>query len=149
MNHLPKHSFEINEMGNNEFSWSGLINSPVGCVFWGSDECRSSAPCHFFYLQSGCLPSSSNETIIIEMLIFRIPTMHTVIINFFFSINITVAISWAITTFDFITFFTQAFKGRTIFSQLGCFWCGFHFFLYFIRPKNQPMVRVPKNRCRW
>ena len=36
----------------------------VGCAFWGSDECVPSAPCLFFYLQSGCLSSSSsNETI--------------------------------------------------------------------------------------
>ena len=39
-----------------------ITNSPVGCNFWGSDECRPSVPCLFFHLQSGCLSSSSNKT---------------------------------------------------------------------------------------
>ena len=36
-----------------------ITNSPVGCVFWDSDECRSSTPCLFFYL---LLVSSSSKT---------------------------------------------------------------------------------------
>ena len=44
--------------------YATITHSPVGCSFWGSDECRPSAPCLFFFLQSGCLSSSSsNETI--------------------------------------------------------------------------------------
>ena len=44
--------------------YATTTNSLVGCAFWGSDECASCAPCLFFYLQSGCLSSSSsNETI--------------------------------------------------------------------------------------
>ena len=38
-------------------------NLPVGCAFWGSDKCTPCTPCLFFYLQSGYLSSSSNETI--------------------------------------------------------------------------------------
>ena len=37
--------------------YATITNSPVGCAFWGFDECRSSAPCLFFHLQSGCLSS--------------------------------------------------------------------------------------------
>ena len=44
--------------------YATTANSPVGCAFWGSDKCMPCAPCLFFYLQSGCLSSSSsNETI--------------------------------------------------------------------------------------
>ena len=43
--------------------YATTTNSPVGCAFWGSDECTPCAPCLFFYLQSGCLSSSSNKTI--------------------------------------------------------------------------------------
>ena len=44
--------------------YATTTNSPVGCAFWGSDEFTPCAPCLFFYLQSGCLSSSSsNETI--------------------------------------------------------------------------------------
>ena len=43
--------------------YATITNSPVGCAFWGSNECRPSAPCLFFHLQSGCLSSSYNETI--------------------------------------------------------------------------------------
>ena len=45
--------------------YATITNSPVGCAFWGSDECVLSVPCLFFYLQSGYLSSSSsNETIL-------------------------------------------------------------------------------------
>ena len=40
-----------------------LRTPPVGCAFRGSDECRSSVPCLFFHLQSGCSSSSCNKTI--------------------------------------------------------------------------------------
>ena len=44
--------------------YATVTNSLVGCAFWSSNECRPSAPCLFFYLQSVCLSSSSsNETI--------------------------------------------------------------------------------------
>ena len=44
--------------------YATTTNSSVGCAFWGSDECAPCAPGLFFYLQSGCLSSSSsNETI--------------------------------------------------------------------------------------
>ena len=44
--------------------YATITNSPEGYAFWGSKECVPSAPCLFFYLQSGCLSSSSsNETI--------------------------------------------------------------------------------------
>ena len=44
--------------------YATTTNSPVGCAFWGSDECAPCTPCLFFYLQSVCLSSSSsNETI--------------------------------------------------------------------------------------
>ena len=44
--------------------YATITNSPVGCgAFWGSDECVPYVPCLFFFLQSGCLSSSSNETI--------------------------------------------------------------------------------------
>jgi len=33
----------------------------MGCVFWDSDECGTSAPCHFFYLPLGY--SSCNKSI--------------------------------------------------------------------------------------
>ena len=34
-----------------------------GMCLLGSNECTPCAPCLFFYLQSGCLSSTSNETI--------------------------------------------------------------------------------------
>ena len=41
--------------------YATITNSPVEC---GSDECRPSVPCPFFYVQSSYLSfSSSNETI--------------------------------------------------------------------------------------
>ena len=44
--------------------YAATTNSLVGCAFWGSDDCAPCVPCLFFYLQSGCLSSSSsNETI--------------------------------------------------------------------------------------
>ena len=53
--------------------YAKITNSPVGCAFWGSDECRPSVPCLFFYLQSGCLSSSSSRNHI-KVLIFHINT---------------------------------------------------------------------------
>ena len=41
--------------------YATITNSPVGYAFWGSGKCRSSAPCLFFYLQSGCLSSFSSN----------------------------------------------------------------------------------------
>ena len=43
--------------------YATTTNSPVGCAFWGSNECMPCAPCLSFYLQSGWLSSSSIETI--------------------------------------------------------------------------------------
>ena len=51
-----------------------ITNSPMGCAFWGSDECRPSAPCLFFHLQPGCLSSSSSTETISRRSIFCINT---------------------------------------------------------------------------
>ena len=41
--------------------YTTITNSPVVCAFWGSDECRPSVPCLFFFLHSSCLSSSSTK----------------------------------------------------------------------------------------
>ena len=51
--------------------YATIVNSLVGCAFWGSDECAPSAPCIFFYFPLGCFLQNH-----IEALIFFIKTFH-------------------------------------------------------------------------
>ena len=70
-------------------------------------------------------------------------TMMLMLINFnsaqplsiFFSINCIAANSWLPPVIS------QIFHpGHTIFVTVWLFLCRFHFFLYFIRPQNQPIA---------
>ena len=57
-------SIEAKQSSTKPPFYATITNSLVGCAFWSSEECVPSVPCLFFYLQSGCLSSSSsNETI--------------------------------------------------------------------------------------
>jgi len=51
--------------------YATILNSLVGCAFWGSDECAPFMSCIFFYLPLS--PSSSSCGNHIKALIFHIP----------------------------------------------------------------------------
>ena len=50
----PDHSRKPNEAAHGHHFTSQKQTHQWNMSFWGSDECRPSAPCLFFYLQSSC-----------------------------------------------------------------------------------------------
>ena len=50
----PDHSRKPNEAAHGHHFTSQKQTHQWDMPFWGSDECRPSAPCLFFYLQSSC-----------------------------------------------------------------------------------------------